>query len=161
MEEGVESVAGLEERVLEQRVFVLIYDYVGAWNRHDAEELAGLYAEDALYEDLRLRVTLNGGGAIRRHLWGVFGSCADAVLALGAEPLAAGDRAYFEWLMVGNGDGQTQEVRGVSVMLVEDGRIVRQTNYSHVPAATGGAGAAFVEIATAVAATEDNIGWGE
>jgi len=147
--------------VLEQQVYGLVYDYVGAWNRHDADGLGCLYADDALYEDLRLGATLHGRAAIRAQLRGVFAGCSDAVLALGAEPLAAGDRAYFEWLMTGNGDGHARELRGVSVMLVEDGRIVRQTDYSHSVAAVRTAGAADVGITTAVAAVDDNVAWGE
>ena len=143
--------------MLEQRIYGLVYDYVGAWNRHDADGLAALYADDALYEDLRLPVTLHGSAAIRGHLYGVFAACPGAALALGAQPIAAGDRAYFEWMTVANCDGQTQELRGVSVMFVEDGRIVRQTDYSHPPAA----GAAFETASLAVAAVEDNVAWGE
>jgi hypothetical protein len=135
--------------VLDQRIYSLVYEYVGAWNRHDAGELAALYADDALYEDLGLGVTLHGSVAIRSHLRQVFGGCPDAALALGAEPVAGGDRACFEWL------------RGVSVMLIESGQIVRQTDYPH-PAAPGAArGAAGAEMRPAAAAIEDNIAWGE
>lgn len=157
----MERSARLEERVLEQRIYGLVYEYVGAWNRHDADQLTALYAEDALYEDLRLPATLHGSVAIRGHLRQVFAACPDAALALGAEPLAAGDRAYFEWLMVGNGDGQTQELRGVSVMLIEGGRIVRQTDYPHPGAAAAASGVAGSEMRAAVATIEDNIAWGE
>lgn len=147
--------------MLEQRIYGLVYEYVGAWNRHNADELAALYADHALYEDLRLPVTLHGRVAIRGHLRQVFAACPDAALALGAEPLADGDRAYFEWLMVGNGDGQAQELRGVSVMLIEDGRIVRQTDYPHSVPPAGASRAGDGAITTAVAATDDNVGWGE
>ena len=143
--------------MIEQRIYRLVCDYVGAWNRHDADELAALYADDALYEDLRLPVTLHGCAAIRGHLYGVFAACPGAALALGMEPLAANDRAYFEWMTVASCDGQTQELRGVSVMLIEDGRIVRQTDYPH-PVAPGGA---FERTSVAVGAVEDNVAWGE
>lgn len=138
-------------------MYGFVYDFVGAWNRHDVDELTTLYADDALYEDLRLGVTLHGGAAIGTHLRGVFAGSCDAVVALGTEPLAGGDRAYFEWLTAANCDGQTQELRGVSVMLFEDGRIVRQTDYPH-PLAPG---AAFETTSVAVAAVEDNVAWGE
>jgi ketosteroid isomerase-like protein len=138
-------------------MYGFVYDFVGAWNRHDVDELTTLYADDALYEDLRLAVTLHGRLAILGHLRQLLATCADAVLALGAEPLAGGDRAYFEWLTAANCDGQTQELRGVSVMLFEDGRIVRQTDYPH-PLAPG---AAFETTSVAVAAVEDNVAWGE
>jgi ketosteroid isomerase-like protein len=143
--------------VLEQRIYGLVVDYVGAWNRHDVDELTTLYADDALYEDLRLAVALQGRPAIEGHLRQVLATCADTVLALGAEPVAGDDRAYFEWMTVGNCDGQTQELRGVSVMFVEDGRIVRQTDYPHSLA--GGAG--FETTNVAAVAVEDNVGWGE
>ena len=138
-------------------MYGFVYDFVGAWNRHYVDELTTLYADDALYEDLRLAVTLHGRLAILGHLRQLLATCADAVLALGAEPLAGGDRAYFEWLTAANCDGQTQELRGVSVMLFEDGRIVRQTDYPH-PLAPG---AAFETTSVAVAAVEDNVAWGE
>jgi len=143
--------------VLEQRLYGFVCQYVGAWNRHDVDELTTLYADDALYEDLRLAVTLHGRLAILGHLRQLLATCPGAVLALGAEPVAGGDRAYFEWMTVANCDGQTQEVRGVSVMLFEDGRIVRQTDYPHSPAP----GAAFEATSVAAAVAEDNVAWGE
>ena len=87
----------------------------------------------------------------------VFDACADAVLALGAEPVVGDDRAYFEWMTVADCDGRIQELRGVSVMLVEDGRIVRQTDYPHPLAPSG----AFERTSVAVGAVEDNVAWGE
>lgn len=154
---GEDRLGGLEDRVLEQRIYGLVCDYVGAWNRHDVDELTTLYADDALYEDLRLAVALHGRLAIQGHLRQVLAACADTVLALGAEPVAGGDRAYFEWMTVGNCDGQTRELRGVSVMFVEDGRIVRQTDYPHSLAP----GAVHETISVAAVAAEDNVGWGE
>lgn len=146
--------------MLERQVHSLVYEYAGAWNRHDAEELAALYADDALYEDLLLPVALHGSPAIRGHVRQVFSDSSDAVLALGAEPLASGDRACFEWLMVGERDGQTREVRGVSVMLIEDGRIVRQTDYPH-PTAPDTEGRVATTARAAPAPVEDNVAWGE
>jgi steroid delta-isomerase-like uncharacterized protein len=147
--------------VLEQRIYGLVYEYVGAWNRHDAGELAVLYADDALYEDLGLGLTLHGAATIRSHLRQVFTDCPDAALALGAEPVAGGDRACFEWMMVRNGNGQVQELRGVSVMLIEDGQIVRQTDYPHLAVLGAARGTAGTEMRAAAAAIEDNIAWGE
>ena len=143
--------------MLDQRIYGLLYEYVGAWNRHNVDELTMLYADDALYEDLRLALTLRGRRAIVGHLRDVLDACGDAVLALGAEPVAGGDRAYFEWMSVANCDGQTQELRGVSVVLVEDGRIVRQTDYPYELAPDP----AFETAGVAVAVLEDNVAWGE
>lgn len=146
--------------VLEPRIYGLVYDYLGAWNRHDADHLAALYADDALYEDLRLTVTLDGSAAIRGHLRQFFAACPDTALAVAVEPLAADDRAYVEWLMVGTGAGRTQQLRGVSVMLIEDGRIVRQTDYAQ-PAGPVVSRAIGDATAPLVATVEDNIAWGE
>ena len=143
--------------MLEQRLYELVYDFVSAWNRHDVDELTTLYDDDALYEDLRLAVTLHGRLAILGHLGHLLATCPDAVLALGAEPVAGDDRAYFEWMTVASCDGQTQELRGVSVMLFEDGRIVRQTDYPHSLAP----GAALETTSVAAAVGEDNVAWGE
>jgi len=143
--------------VLEQRLHELVYGFVGAWNHHDVDELTTLYDDDALYEDLRLAVTLHGRLAILGHLGQLLATCPDAVLALGAEPVAGGDRAYFEWMTLANCDGQMQELRGVSVMLFEDGRIVRQTDYPHPLAPR----AAFERASVAAAVAEDNVAWGE
>ena len=143
--------------MLEQRLYELVYDFVGAWNRHDVDELTTLYDDDALYEDLRLAVTLHGRLAISGHFRQLLAICPDAVLALGAEPVAGDDRAYFEWMTVANCGGQMQELRGVSVVLFEDGRIVRQTDYPHSLAP----GVAFETTCAAVAVAEDNVAWGE
>ena len=143
--------------MLEQQLYELVYDFVGSWNRHDVSGLTRLYADDALYEDLRLAVTLHGRPAILGHLRQLLATSPEAVLALGAEPVAGGDRAYFEWMSVAYCDGETQELRGVSVMLFEDGRIVRQTDYPHRPAPS----AAFERARVSVAAVEDNVAWGE
>lgn len=147
--------------MLEQRIHGLVYEYVGAWNRHDVDEVAGLYADDALYEDLLLPVTLHGTVALRSHLRQLFNSSPDVVLALGAEPLGNGDRACFEWLMLDEREGQTTELRGVSVMLIEDGRIVRQTDYAHRTGEQVEGRVDTVEARAAVATVEDNIAWGE
>ncbi len=139
--------------MLEPQVYGLVYDYVGAWNRHDADDLARLYAEDALYEELRMPATLRGSAAVRAHFRQLFAGRAGAVLALAAEPLATSDRAYVEWLMVGGDGAEAEEIRGVSVMLIEDGRIVRQTDYPHRGPAP--------RISAAAALAEDNVAWGE
>jgi ketosteroid isomerase-like protein len=145
--------------MFELRTNGLVRDYLSAWSRHSADDLAALYADDALYEDLRLSATLRGSTAIRTHLCQVFAACPDAALAVAAEPLATGSEAYIEWLIVRTGDGETQEIRGVSVMLIEGDLIVRQIDYPHVVARAAGSGTASVERAGAVA--EDNIAWGE
>ncbi len=164
----------------------LVFDYVGAWNKRELDELVSFFDQDALYEDHGLGMAARGKGAIRRYLADVFVALPDATMMFAASPLVGDDRAYIEWVMSGTEKGELAgtrpgdrrfEVCGASVMVMEHGKIVKKTDYFD-PALLAGREAVEgrhpasskplvlagkTEGATwgSIPEEEDNVSWGE
>ncbi len=117
----------------------LLDGYVAALNAHDGQEVAGYYAEDAVVTQAVYEGnTFTGRDEIARWIGDNVAGLPDLDVSV-VSVTGADDRLVWEWVYWGAytgqfpgapaGEGQTVELRGVSVMELEDGEIVRETLY--------------------------------
>ncbi len=103
-----------------------------AFNRHDAEGLAALYADDAVVESPDLERPLEGPAAIAAHYHAMFAQWPDVRDDV-RNVVAAGDQAAVEFVSAGTMQMDGRPVRFAlpicSVLKVRDGRIVRDASY--------------------------------
>jgi steroid delta-isomerase-like uncharacterized protein len=104
-----------------------------AWNSHDIEQILGFYASDYTGEDIGQASPLRGRNALRSMLetyWRAFPDLKFRILS----SLLEGSRIAILWLAEGTHQGtfmnipptgRKMEVRGVSMLDVEDGLIRR------------------------------------
>lgn len=117
----------------------IVADYGAAWSSGDPEQVAALYAADALFEEVVLGgIVTNSTDDLRAYVADVFAAFSDFALTPTAG-FVAGDRAAVEWVITGNytgqfgglpaGTGQPVEFRGATILELVDGRIQRDSEY--------------------------------
>lgn len=115
----------------------LLQEVVEIWSQHDTGKVDLAFASDAVYEDVALGEVHRGRTEIKAWIQENFDAAPDFKVEF-TRAFSAGDQAVCEWVMSGThtGDyadlpatGKSFSVRGVSVFLVEDGRIKRWTDY--------------------------------
>jgi len=116
---------------------VLIDRYFSAWNAHDADGIAGVFAPDGTYEDPTTRGAIGPAalGDVARGLWAAFPD-----LRFEVSSRHVGEtQATVEWVMRGTNHGPfisgvepagaTASLQGVDVFTVADGCIRRIRGY--------------------------------
>ena len=108
-------------------------DLVEAWNEHDANKVAALYAPD--YEEEDIAAADRHRSPIAARATFVLYQRAFPDLRLEAEDVVIqGDRAVLSWILSGThrgslmnipATGRAVRVRGVSIMTIAEGRIRR------------------------------------
>jgi len=117
----------------------LLDGYVAALNAHDAEDAARFYAEDAVVtQAVHEGNTFTGRDQIAGWIGDNLGGLPDLDVAV-VGVVEEDDRLAWEWIYRGtytgqfpgvpDGSGQPVELRGASVMEMQDGKIVRETLY--------------------------------
>lgn len=116
--------------------------YFAAWSSGDVERILAFFTDDVVYEDVPnvdngWATPSRGKEEMRDALVGMYAAMPDMAFEDG--PFSTGeDRIVVEWTMTGThtGDwpglpatGRSIEVRGVSVMELEDGKIARNRDY--------------------------------
>jgi len=112
--------------------------YLEAWNRHDADALAGLITEDVVWEDPALREPARGAPAVQEFMRVSVRAFPDLSFADGEPPVLAvdGDVVVWAWQMRGtNGGvieppgfaptGRPMHIGGIDRWTMRDGRIAR------------------------------------
>jgi len=171
----------------QETLYRLVREYVAAWNSHDADGLAFLFAEDGRYGEFGLGRIMLGREEIRRYLIATFAALPDLTIAPTTEPLSSGERVFWQWLMTATHQGEFAglpptgkrfELRGVAVLLTGGDKIVRAADCFDVSSLVGqvaperarrlNSGSASADDGTtglnpwpAILADEDNIGYGE
>jgi steroid delta-isomerase-like uncharacterized protein len=111
--------------------------YVSAWNRHDFAALDKLLTPDAVHEDVAQGVHAQGLAEIRKFMREEIEGEPDVEWRL-TTVVDAGPVVAAEWTWTGTftGEGPTGQVkaqrisgRGTSVVVIENGRIKRFTDY--------------------------------
>jgi steroid delta-isomerase-like uncharacterized protein len=108
-----------------------------AYNRHDVDAVGALYAADGTHEDVAYGRPKQGRGAIAGGLsyflkafpdarWVTFGSFEDGERAMARYVLTGTLQSDFGPFKAG---GQRIELRGVQVLELSDGLIVRSEDY--------------------------------
>ncbi len=114
-------------------------ELLAAWNAHDPQRLAALYAEDAVV-DVRIasNQVFRGPDEVAAWAAGTFAAVPDLRFEIG-RAFVAGDLVALEWVYTGTytgqlpglppGAGQALRVPGATVFELRDGKIVRETLY--------------------------------
>ncbi|HUS18524.1 MAG TPA: SgcJ/EcaC family oxidoreductase [Terriglobales bacterium] len=111
----------------------LVQRNFAAWNAHDAEKVASLYADDVIYEDVAFGLTARGHAEMRKMAAGFFASVPDFKLEL-VRHTSMGDHGSVEWVFSGTDvglykTGKRFSVRGASVYELRGGKFVSNRDY--------------------------------
>jgi steroid delta-isomerase-like uncharacterized protein len=123
---------------------------VDAWNTRRPEAVAALFAPDGVRCVMAHPAPrIQGQEAIADHVREIMRSCPDCTLEIRSEGALPDGRAMLEWTFRATvqhdyqgipGNGQDLELKGVSVMRLEDGRIAQENVYWDNSTLMAGAG---------------------
>jgi steroid delta-isomerase-like uncharacterized protein len=107
--------------------------WADAWNSHDADVVAALFARDAFFEDVPFGVVAHGTDEIRAVAQSFFTVVPDLHISVVNASLNAG-RASIEWVFSGTDQGlyrtgKTFAVRGTTVLGLAGNKISRDSDY--------------------------------
>ena len=112
----------------------ILDQYGRAWSSGDASQVAALYTEDAVREDIPTGTTSRGRDEIEAFATRLFETDADVRLEV-TDGFVGETWAVVEWTFSGTRQETGGDVtfRGVSVLELEDGKIDRETDYYDLP----------------------------
>jgi steroid delta-isomerase-like uncharacterized protein len=112
----------------------ILEEYGRVWSSGDASQVAALYTEDAIREDIPTGTTSRGRAEIEALARGLFETDTDVRLEV-TGGFSGETWAVVEWTFSGSRQETGGEVtfRGASVLELEDGRISRETDYYDLP----------------------------
>ncbi|MGE3149002.1 MAG: nuclear transport factor 2 family protein [Pseudorhodoplanes sp.] len=106
--------------------------FLNAFNRHDVEGIVALMSEDCVYESTvpapnGTRVV--GHPALREAWKSLFAARPDAIFK-DEETFIMGDRAVARWNLCWTDNGKEQNIRGIDILKVRDGKVVEKLAYT-------------------------------
>jgi steroid delta-isomerase-like uncharacterized protein len=112
----------------------ILEEYERAWSSGEASQVAALYTEDAVREDIPTGTTSRGRAEIEALATGLFETDADVRLEV-TDGFVGETWAVVEWTFSGARRDTGGEVtfRGASVLELADGQISRETDYYDLP----------------------------
>lgn len=112
----------------------ILQAYEDAWSSGDAAQVAALYTETAIRDDVPTAMISHGRPAIEAFAAALFKVDDDIVMDV-TEGFAGTDWAVLEWTYNGIHQATGKEVsfRGASVLELEDGLIARESDYYDLP----------------------------
>jgi ketosteroid isomerase-like protein len=102
-----------------------------AFNRHDADALAGLLTDDTVFEDTSPAPDgrrIEGKAAVVAFWRGWFAKNADSIFEA-EEMIVSDDRVVVRWVYRKLRNGQPWHLRGVDVFTVRDGKVAAKLAY--------------------------------
>lgn len=127
---AAEAPTGTEPEDLVRQVFL-------TWSDHDVSRLDILFADEGVYEDVPPKIVYRGKDEIEKFMSAIW-SWAPDIEFTPTSIVQLGDTVVAEWTMHGTqtgpiggipASGNSFSVRGVSVVKVDHGKIVRQSDY--------------------------------
>ncbi len=123
---------------MREQMSALLQERIDAFNAHDPERFAALYAEDVIFRDIATAVPAHGRPVVREWVETYFRAFHDARME--SRVVACdGDVLVYEWRATGTHDGdfmgfpatgRQMEVDGCSIAHVgEDGLVRAEKNY--------------------------------
>jgi ketosteroid isomerase-like protein len=114
-----------------QTTRMIIDRFNEAFNRHDADALAGVLTDDTVFEDTSPAPDgrrIEGKAAVVAFWRDWFTRNADAVFEA-EDVIVSGDRAVVRWVYRKPRNGQPWHLRGVDVFTVRDGKVAAKLAY--------------------------------
>lgn len=125
-----------------QQIRHLVDDLYAAWSLHEPERVDRIFTDDAAYEDVAGGQVLRGKPEIKQLLRSAFAWAPDFRVTMTSLTIA-GDTGMTEWVIEGTqagavqagpygelpATGRTFRLRGASILVFRDGRIVKVTDY--------------------------------
>lgn len=111
---------------------------IEAWNRQDVEEVVACYTDDVVYVDPNTRGPVEGADAMRRYLTKLFGRWQMHWTVKEIFALADADGSAARWhaSLTSRATGNTAEVEGIDLIIIEGDKIKRdEVYYDRVPLA--------------------------
>ncbi len=107
--------------------------WIAAWNSHSPDKLLSLFSDNVLYEDVAYGEVSHGKAELRKFAADEFDGVPDLELKLLRSAIHNG-HGTIEWSFTGTDKGVYKTgkkftVRGVSVIDVRDGKIVRNLDF--------------------------------
>jgi steroid delta-isomerase-like uncharacterized protein len=128
------SLLGAQESSPSAEGSSILTEYGEAWSSGDASQVAALYTEDAVREDIPTGTTSRGRAEIEAFAANLFETDADVRLEV-TDGFVGETWAVVEWTFSGTRKETGGEVtfRGASVLELADGQISRETDYYDLP----------------------------
>jgi ketosteroid isomerase-like protein len=114
-----------------QETRMVIDRFNEAFNRHDADALAGLLTDDTVFEDTSPAPDgrrIEGKTAVVAFWRGWFAKNADSIFEA-EEVIVSDDRVVVRWVYRKLRNGQPWHLRGVDVFTVRDGKVAAKLAY--------------------------------
>ena len=107
--------------------------WIAAWNSHDPDKMLPLFSDDIFYEDVAFSSANHGKAEVRKFAADEFDGVPDLELNL-LRADSHGNHGTIEWIFSGTDKGVFKtgkkfSVRGVSVIDLRDGKIVRNLDF--------------------------------
>jgi steroid delta-isomerase-like uncharacterized protein len=117
--------AGSDKRVVEQMF--------AGWNSHDADKVAAAFSENATYEDVAADQIRHGRAEVREWAAGAFEVFENFKMEIVSSSFHNGS-GFVEWIWSGTDKGMHKtgknfSVRGVSIVEIRKGKIVRYKEF--------------------------------
>jgi len=112
---------------------VVAEQWIAGWNSHSPDKMLSLFADDILYEDVAFGPVSHGKAEVKKFASDEFEAVPDLELKLLRSEIHGG-HGTIEWSFSGTDKdiyktGKKFSVRGVSVIDVRDGKIVRNLDF--------------------------------
>jgi steroid delta-isomerase-like uncharacterized protein len=125
-----------------QQVRQLVNDLYAAWSLHEPDRLDAIFTDNAAYEDVAGGRVLRGKLEIKQLLHAAFAWAPDFRVTMTSLTIA-GDTGTTEWVIEGTqtgplpagqlgelrATGRSFRLRGASILLFQEGRIAKVTDY--------------------------------
>ncbi len=110
--------------------------WIAGWNSHDPDKMLPLFADDIFYEDVAFGEVSHGQAEVRKFILSELEGVPDLELKLERADIHGG-HGTIEWTFRGTDKevfktGKKFSVRGVSVIDMRDGKIVRNVDFYDV-----------------------------
>ncbi len=115
----------------------IIQDWIEYWSSHNMDKLTSLFTDDCVYEDVTMGVVNHGKQELKAFGEGFFTVFSDVKFNLQSS-FVTSNWAGCEWIMVGTQSGEmpglpntgkSVNVRGASILQLQDGKITRCSDY--------------------------------
>ena len=102
--------------------------YFEAWTANDADKIMAFFADGIVYEDVTTGDLSKGPKEVQVFIQKFLAST-PGVKLVPSNMVITGDQAAIEWTMSAGSGDEAWEVRGVSMMAHDKGKIIRVTDY--------------------------------